>query len=177
MLKISSVWFHVSYILILPNHSSELIMNYLNTLTSDTQIILLFLCCQCGSMVFTAMVTMFVCHSMQLRRKSFSLFLCQNFLPCAQDVQILFNFKLNFFFFFFLPISHFISLCFTQLILLLLSQKNYQISLTKTQDLQEQSVKMLLVAQPLHWYNMSTMNSNGKILCLLSVITGRVLAV
>lgn len=123
MLKISSVWFHVSYILILPNHSSELIMNYMNTLTSDTQIILLFLCCQCGSMVFTAMVTMFVCHNMQLRRKSFSLFLCQNFLPCAQDVQILFNFKLNFFFFFFLPISHFISLCFTQLILLLLSQK------------------------------------------------------
>lgn len=101
MLKISSVWFHVSYILILPNHSSELIMNYLNTLTSDTQIILLFLCCQCGSMVFTAMVTMFVCHNMQLRRKSFSLFLCQNFLPCAQDVQILFNFKLKFFFFFF----------------------------------------------------------------------------
>lgn len=47
---------------------------------------------------------------------------------------------------FFLPISHFISLCFTQLILLLLSQKNYQISLTKTQHLQEQSVKMLLVA-------------------------------
>lgn len=96
-------------------------------------------------MVFTAMVTMFVCHNMQLRRKSFSLFLCQNFLPCAQDVQILFNFKFILFIFF-LPISHFISLCFTQLILLLLSQKNYQISLTKTQDLQEQSVKMLLVA-------------------------------
>lgn len=174
MLKISSVWFHVSYILILPNHSSELIMNYLNTLTSDTQIILLFLCCQCGSMVFTAMVTMFVCHNMQLRRKSFSLFLCQNFLPCAQDVQILFNFKLNFFF---TNFSFYQSLFYATDFVVIVTKKNYQISLTKTQDLQEQSVKMLLVAQPLHWYNMSTMNSNGKILCLLSVITGRVLAV
>lgn len=96
-------------------------------------------------MVFTAMVTMFVCHNMQLRRKSFSLFLCQNFLPCAQDVQILFNFKLNLFFFFyqFLILLVFVLrnwfCCYCH-------KKNYQISLTKTQDLQEQSVKMLLVA-------------------------------
>lgn len=51
---------------------------------------------------------MFVCHNMQLRRKSFSLFLCQNFLPSAQDVQILFNFKFNFFFYQFLILLVFV---------------------------------------------------------------------
>lgn len=88
---------------------------------------------------------MFVCHNMQLRRKSFSLFLCQNFLPSAQDVQILFNFKFNYFFFFyqflillvFVLRNWFCCYCHTQ--------KN-QISLTKTQHLQENVISGLAFA-------------------------------